>query len=737
MRRCVQRFCEIAACPQPSRMPLYWAVAVCAVIHLMSLTARAELPMARLKTIFPPGGQVGATVHATVTGDDLDDAATLCFSHPGLFAQHRTNGPNDQGQRSFTIAVGPDVPPGRYDVRVLGRFGISNCRSFVVDAAPQVTIDKPGRSVASPTIAELGTILNARCGAAALDYYKLELRKDQRVIFECSAEQIESKLSPILALQDLHGRELARSRTGGVIDFTAPRDEAYLLTVNDLLYRGGADYAYRLSLGARPRLDFALPAAGASGADVDFELFGRCLIGGTATPYTTLDRGSIEASTKRISFASAASRSLPATPAAAMLGAVSYSVSQSSLRSTNGISLVAPRNKVVRESTNDDKASPQRIEIPCELAGQFFPRGDEDWVTFDAAKGQSLWIEIASERLGADTSPFLLVQKITPQPDGKPKVEDVAEVYPQPQQEGANPLGMSRDVSYKLDVPVDATYRLMLRDLFNSTHDDPSRTYRLSIAPAHPDFDLFLQAVNPTPEPQVRSLLARRGGALPVRVLLRGDQGFDGDVEVRAENLPQGLTCQPFTLHGNRGQGEILLQADRACATWSGPLRIVGVATLEGKETKRPARELAVVWPAEPGVAAVQWRVDEPALAITGEAEPLEIAVDAKPIDAKVNSTVKVPLQITRTATAAGPLKIHGQGIARAEKIKELSLDASAKDAILEINLAELELKPGTHSLYLRGDGKVKYARNSSEPDKTADIDAIVYSPCITLNVTP
>ena len=45
-------------------------------------TAVAQLPVARLLTVFPPGGAAGSSVEVTITGSDLDEAAGLVFSDP-------------------------------------------------------------------------------------------------------------------------------------------------------------------------------------------------------------------------------------------------------------------------------------------------------------------------------------------------------------------------------------------------------------------------------------------------------------------------------------------------------------------------------------------------------------------------------------------------------------------------------------------------------------------------------
>src|SRR5262249_44399052 len=96
------------------------------------------LPNPRLNWLFPAGGQVGTAFEVKVTGDDLDDAGKLDCSHPGITATLTMAEPG-LGQTgpqpvhgTFQVKIAADVPPGVYELRVQGKFGLSNPRAFVV-----------------------------------------------------------------------------------------------------------------------------------------------------------------------------------------------------------------------------------------------------------------------------------------------------------------------------------------------------------------------------------------------------------------------------------------------------------------------------------------------------------------------------------------------------------------------------------------------------------------------------
>src|SRR5437773_2826356 len=99
----------------------------------------AQLPLARLSTLFPPGGKVGSQFEVDLTGADLDEANQLHFSHPGITAKQKVTGTNTVPEpNKFLITIATNVTLGVYEARVVGRFGISNPRSFVVSDLPEV-----------------------------------------------------------------------------------------------------------------------------------------------------------------------------------------------------------------------------------------------------------------------------------------------------------------------------------------------------------------------------------------------------------------------------------------------------------------------------------------------------------------------------------------------------------------------------------------------------------------------
>ena len=103
---------------------------------------------------------------------------------------------------------------------------------------------------------------------------------------------------------------------------------------------------------------------------------------------------------------------------------------------------------------------------------RFQSGGDRDWVAFDAKKGDVIWIEVLSHCIGRDTDPYLVVQKVTKTGEGKETVQELKAVdeAPRPKSNQIPTFDLSRkDPSFQLAADADATYRVMVRDLYNSS----------------------------------------------------------------------------------------------------------------------------------------------------------------------------------------------------------------------------------------------------------------------------
>src|SRR5207248_1567830 len=139
---------------------------------------------------------------------------------------------------------------------------------------------------------------------------------------------------------------------------------------------------------------------------------------------------------------------------------------------------------------------------------------------------------------------------------------------------GAQYKTATRDPSGRFEVEADGGYRIEVRDLFNTSQADPRLVYRLSIRKAAPDFRLVAVA-QPPPSPNkdakealLWTPLLRRGETMPIKVMAFRRDNFNGDIELKIENLPPGVTCNEAKIEKDKSTAMLMLTAAENAAGW-------------------------------------------------------------------------------------------------------------------------------------------------------------------------
>jgi len=238
--------------------PRYFLLCCIAPLH-------AQLPTARLDSVFPPGVRAGTETEITLTGTDLDDADRLLFSDPGLSAV-RVEG------LKFKVTASAGMTPGTYEVRAGGRYGITASRSFAASTLPEVNEPGDNAPAAKAFTVTLPVTINGNTGGEAADYFKFHAAKGQSLVLTCAAARVDSALNAVLAVLDASGRELVSAhrtlQADARLNFTAPADGDYLVKVHDMAWQAGV---YRLTIASPDEAKSAEAAAlPLSGAVCDF-----------------------------------------------------------------------------------------------------------------------------------------------------------------------------------------------------------------------------------------------------------------------------------------------------------------------------------------------------------------------------------------------------------------------------------------------------------------------------------
>lgn len=684
------------------RSPLLCVAVVTCILAAQSFAV--PLPVIRLDSVLPPGGKAGSEVEVTIAGADLDEAKELSFSAPGITAE-----PKDK--QHFVVKIPPTVPPGIYDVRVSGLLGISNPRAFVVSDLPQVTRTAANNS--QPTAMDL-PVDSAVCGtiaAAASDYFKFTAKKGQRVFCECLAPEIDSRLSPVLAVSNAEGRELETSRHGGFLDFTAPSDGSYFVVLHDLAYAGSADYFYRLTLTTGPHVDFVFPPCGKPGAKQKFTLYGRNLPGGEPANLSAQDGKPLEKLEVEIDVPATNTAQVDGlrNPAATAVNGFSYRLPGP--HSSNAVFIgITDQTVVSEQEPNSKPEEAQKIVPPCEIAGQFFPARDADFYTFDAKKGEVWWIEVISQRFDLPTNPFVLIQRAS---------ADVQEAYGADTNIGGVRFNTaSNDPSIRFEAKDDGTYRVKICDLFGNARKDPRNVYRLIIRKESPDFALLAVAEPPSEKKDDRAAapfaaLLRADGTTAIKVVAFRRDGFAGEIELHTEGLPPGVSSQPTTIAAGTNEGFVLLTSCEKPERWKGAIHIIGKAKIGESELVHEARGGAVNWTvADASTEAVRPRLTRDiALAVSAaESAPVSVAAaEDKRWEIAAGGKIQIPLKISRRGEFKEALKLKATGAPGLDPMKEVDVAANANTATANIDLATAKLTAGEYTIHFEAQTKGKF----------------------------
>ncbi len=696
---------------------------------LVCTAAWAQLPTSRLNSIYPTGGAQGSTVEVTVSGTDLDLADKLHFSHPGLSAAPKTRDPKpfEEGPQvvpnTFVVSIASDVPPGLYDIRAIGKFGISNARLFAVSDLEETVETEPNNTIETAQEIPLG-VVNARSNSAAdVDWFKFQAKAGQRLIIQVFGERIDSPIDATLTLYDDQGQQIDADRdTEGkdpLIDFAVPAEGTYVVKVNDFVYAGGNDHVYRLQIAERPYIDFVYPSAAAPGSKTRFEVYGRNLPGGQPTNETV---GGRPLQKLEVTI------DVPQPSATGKLETENYILASGSWIDGFSYRLKSPQGDsnpvllgfssapvVLEQEPNQPASKAQKVTLPCEFVGRFQQPRDVDYVQFDAKQGESYWIEVYSQRMGAATDPYLLLQRVQVNAEGKEQVSDIREIDDTAVNVGGFAFNTSADdPSYGFTVPADGTYRLLIRDLYYS--GDPRFVYRVAIRPAEPDFRLVALAPMPTNQNNQVSIwspLLRRGGNVMVNVMALRREGFNGPIEVSAEGLPPGVQCRSVTIGPSQNSVPLVFTAAADAKGWAGAIRIVGKAKVAERELVREARGGAVVWPGAQNTPARSRLTQEFVLGVS-EAEEAAFAVevgDGKALEMSRAGSIEVPIKVTRRGKFNGNVTLSATGLPNTVRVANLTVNANQTEGKLKIDIQN-NASPEPLSFNLLAAAQVDYIRN-------------------------
>lgn len=635
-------------------------------VAAISSAQSVGLPAPRLLTTMPMGGMAGSQVDVTISGENIDDADQLAFSDPRISATRKLDSTGQPMPNQYLVKIAADCPPGLYEARVMTRLGISSSRAFSVGTSPEVSQTKPNTSLAAALELKVNSLCNAVMTQRAVDHYTFEARKGQRIVAECAAKGIDSKLDPVLIVADAAGRDLQVERLSGLIDFTIPADGRYVIKVHEMTFKGGPAYFYRLVLRELP-------------ADAPIVR---------------------HPTTRRVNSFSWPPTGLPEQAEAS------------------------------EAEPNNDRGKAQQITLPCDIAGSFFPAADVDVFEFTAKNGDVWWVELASERFGLPTDPAIIVQHVSGSGDHEKltDVAEFSDI-PSPVKVSSNGYAYdgppydagSSDILAKLVIQEDGVHRLQITDLFGGTRSDPRSVYRLVIRKAAPDFAVVAWALHMELRNGDRNALSKplalRGGAtMALEVVALRRDGFDGEIDLGMDGLPSGVTAHGLKIPAGKSRGIMLVTAAQDAPRAVSSARIVGRAQINGATVTHPCRLASMTWPVPDAWGEIPYPrllVDVPVSVSGFEFVPITLApAENKVWEVAAGSKLTIPLVQSRRSEFSGAtmsLKAFGAGF---ESMPASTVPLTADASQVTLDLAALKTKPGDYSIAFYGSAVAKYGYN-------------------------
>jgi hypothetical protein len=196
---------------------------------------------------------------------------------------------------------------------------------------------------------------------------------------------------------------------------------------------------------------------------------------------------------------------------------------------------------------------------PFTVTGRLDKPQSADTISFQAAKGKSVSIQLESPSLHLALTPVVRIRDA----DGK----QLARV---------EPAKVNADLDTTFSPPADGVYRIDVRDLHNN--GGPRFAYRLRVVPLMPSFDLTV--------PTDRFVLSV-GKPLTINVSTVRKNGLADDIELSMDGLPADVSLSPAK-SGKPEPKSQTLRLEAKKAGFNGPIRIIGKAASDKRHATAP-----------------------------------------------------------------------------------------------------------------------------------------------------
>jgi len=483
------------------------------------------------------------------------------------------------------VTIAPHAEPGRREIRVVTRRGISNPLPFYVGQVPEVA-RKPMKTCQLPVLGkehlaqrkrppeevelrvQVPCTMNGQIAPGEMNRYRFQASKGQRLVISVKArdlvpyvaDAVPGWFQAVLRLRNASGKEVAYGddflfNPDPVIFFQVPEDGEYVLSINEALFRGRESFVYRITIGELPFVTSIFPLGGRVDAPTKVETKGWNLEG---AELTLPSRG--------------------AGPGVYLVAAGG----KEGLFSNRVAFAVDTLPECLEKEPNGDPSKAQEVTLPIIVNGQSDRPGDWDVFEVEGKAGETIVAEVNARRLGSPYDSFVEVASA----DGKILALNDDHF------DAASGLNTDHADSYLMvKLPADGKYFVRISDA--RRHGGAEYAYRLRISHPRPDF--VLRSL-----PSRISMPSKGSGSVAVYAVRK--DGFDGAIKLSFKDLPAGFDSPGATLEGKQEVGRLSLKTSLRSLDMPVNVTVLGTAKVGDREVVREAV------PTEDKMQAFLWR---------------------------------------------------------------------------------------------------------------------------------
>ena len=495
--------------------------------------------------VYPAGGKIGTTFKAVIGALDADFAAGISISGEGVSAKilgieemppERAQAAakrNEAKGMKFVMAeikIAKNAKPGVYDLRLTSNEGASTRYFFEVENLNEVLEAESHQSIkTAQKIEKLPAVVNGQIYEGERDFYEFRLEKGKTYVFDLHARKIRPYLADAvpgwfqatmrLYSQDGKTAEYAddfQNSPDPVLFYTPEKTGQYFLEVKDALYRGRDDFVYRLRCGELPLIKAIFPCGGNAAGETEVKL----------------DAVNIAQKTLKV-------KKEPRDP-----NIKDICVSQNGIISNSVKFDFEELPEYFIEPSGDKFYEPE--QIPCVLNGVFKNPYDKFKILIRAKKNDNLTFEVLGSRLGYPVDARLKLVNLKTQKAAAENDDFEDASF------GLVTAQFDPRIIYKFKNGGD--FLLILDEAQNKYGDDC--IFRLKIASPKPAVDVFLTHSNP-------QLPKGNFAPLGIRAVKKG--GWDGDIEIIAKDLPEGVYAEKCLIPQKENYAFLVLRAKDTC----------------------------------------------------------------------------------------------------------------------------------------------------------------------------